>query len=53
MRKTREIYQTPEVEVIEISLRSLVSDSSDYNIETASWLEGYQQGIESGDSLSK
>ena len=44
MQKGKEVYQTPEIEVIEFSLRNLISDSN--NIETAPWSNGYQQDID-------
>jgi len=46
MQKEKEIYQTPEIEVIEFSLRSLISNSNDNNIDSAPWSDGYQQDID-------
>ena len=41
MQKEDKVYQTPEVEVIEFSLRDIVSNS-DNNIETVPWSAEYQ-----------
>ena len=46
MKKEREVYQSPEIEVIEFSLRDLISNSNDNNIEAAPWSDGYQQDID-------
>ena len=45
MQKENRVYQTPEIEVIEFSLRNLISNSNN-NIETAPWSGGYQQDID-------
>ena len=41
MQKEDRVYQTPEIEVIEFSLRDLINNSN-IDIENAPWSDEYQ-----------